>query len=153
MSTRWMDSPVGGLRIHTSAGLLTAIEFDAEPKGRFDNDPLLNRIEVQLNEYFAKERTDFDLPLAQDGTEFQVKVWNQLRKIPYGQTMSYSDMARKLGYDAGISRAVGVANGANPIPIVVPCHRVVGADGTLTGYSGGIERKQALLTLENPGLF
>ncbi|TXJ07667.1 MAG: methylated-DNA--[protein]-cysteine S-methyltransferase [Aeromicrobium sp.] len=148
-----MDSPVGGLRIHTSAGLLTAIEFDAEPKGRFDNDPLLNRIEVQLNEYFAKERTDFDLPLAQDGTEFQVKVWNQLRKIPYGQTMSYSDMARKLGYDAGISRAVGVANGANPIPIVVPCHRVVGADGTLTGYSGGIERKQALLTLENPGLF
>ena len=153
MGTRWVDSPVGGLRIHTSAGLVTAIDFDAEPVGRPEPDALLDQAELQLAEHFAKERTEFDLPLAKDGTEFQVKVWNQLRKIGYGQTVSYGDVAKTLGYDAGISRAVGVANGANPIPIVVPCHRVVGADGSLTGYSGGIERKQILLTLESPGLF
>ena len=153
MSTRWLDSPLGGLRVHVSAGLITAIEFDAEPTGRPQSDPLLDQAERQLTQYFAKERTGFDLPLAKDGTEFQVKVWNELRKIPYGTTVSYADIAQSLGYDQSVSRAVGVANGANRLPIVVPCHRVVGADGSLTGYSGGIERKQALLTLENPGLF
>ena len=153
MSTRWVDSPVGGLRVHTSAGLVTAIEFDAKPHGRIKADPLLDQAELQLAEYFAKERTEFDLPLAKDGTEFQVKVWNELHKIPYGQTASYGEVAQKLGYDPGISRAVGVANGANPIPIVVPCHRVVGANGKLVGYSGGIDRKRRLLELENPGLF
>lgn len=153
MSTRWVDSPVGGLRIHASAGLITAIDFDAEPVGRPAPDSLLDQAELQLTEYFARERDQFDLPLAKDGTEFQVKVWNQLRKIAYGHTVSYGDLAKALGYEPGISRAVGVANGANPIPIVIPCHRVVGADGSLTGYSGGIERKRILLELENPGLF
>lgn len=153
MSTRWVDSPIGGLRIHASAGLITAVDFDAKPVGRPIPNPLLDRAELQLREYFAKERTEFDLPLASDGTEFQVKVWNQLRKIAYGHTVSYGDIARQLGYDPGISRAVGVANGANPLPIVVPCHRVVGADGSLTGYSGGIERKRILLEMERPGLF
>ena len=153
MSTRWVDSPVGGLRIHTSAGLVTAIDFDAKPHGRIKADPLLDQVELQLAEYFAKERTEFDLPLAKDGTEFQVKVWNELHKIPYGQTTSYGEVAQKLGYDPGSSRAFGVSNGANPIPTVVPCHRVVGANGNLVGYSGGIDGKRPLSPWEDPGLF
>lgn len=153
MSTRWMDSPLGGLRIHASAGLVTAIEFEAEPHGRPVVHALLDQVELQLREYFEAERHDFDLPLASDGTEFQRKVWTGLRRIPYGSTVSYGQLAQSLGYDPGVSRAVGVANGANRLPIVVPCHRVVGADGSLTGYSGGIERKRILLDLENPALF
>lgn len=153
MSTRWMDSPVGGLRIHASAGLITAIDFDAEPQGRPVVHALLDRAELQLREYFARERTEFDLPTASEGTEFQIKVWNALRRIPYGTTTSYGELAQGLGYRPGISRAVGVANGANRIPIVVSCHRVIGADGRMTGYVGGIERKRILLDVENPGLF
>lgn len=154
MNTRWIDSPIGGLRIHVSAGLITAIDFGAgSPRGRRLIDPLLDRAEQQLAEYFAGERTEFDLPLASDGSEFQKKVWSELMRIPYGETASYGDIARRLGYEPGISRAVGAANGANPIPIVVPCHRVIGADGSLTGYAGGIERKKTLLDLERPGLF
>jgi methylated-DNA-[protein]-cysteine S-methyltransferase len=154
MTTRWMDSPIGGLRIHVSAGLVTAIDFGADqPRGARLADPLLDRAETQLEEYFAGQRTIFDLPLASEGSEFQKKVWSELQRIPFGETASYGDIARRLGYEPGISRAVGAANGANPIPIVVPCHRVVGADGSLTGYAGGIERKRTLLALERPGLF
>lgn len=153
MSTRWIDSPIGGLRLHTSAGLLTMLEFDAEPQGARVADPLLDDVERQLAEYFAGERRDFDLPLANDGTEFQRKVWGELHRIPFGETASYAEVARRLGYDPGVSRAVGAANGANPLPIVVPCHRVVGSDGSLTGYAGGLERKRTLLDLERPGLF
>lgn len=152
-STRWMDSPVGGLRLHVHAGLLTRVEFGAEPEGSSLADPLLDAAEQQLTEYFAGERREFDLPLASDGTEFQRKVWSEVRRIPYGETASYGDIARRLGYEPGISRAVGAANGANPLPIVVPCHRVVGADGSLTGYAGGPDRKRILLELEQPGLF
>lgn len=153
-TTRWFDSPIGGLRVHVSAGLVTAIEFGAdEPIGVRGSDPLLDAAERQLVEYFAGERREFDLPLASDGTEFQKKVWSELRRIPYGETASYGDIARRLGYEPGISRAVGAANGANPIPIVVPCHRVIGANGSLTGYAGGLERKKILLDLERPGLF
>lgn len=153
-NTRWIDSPIGGLRIHTSAGLIKAIDFGArEPHGVRRPDPLLDRAELQLTQYFAGERREFDLPLANDGTEFQKKVWSELQRIPYGETASYGDIARRLGYEPGISRAVGAANGANPIPIVVPCHRVIGANGTLTGYAGGLERKKMLLDLEQPGLF
>lgn len=148
-----MDSPLGGLRLHASAGLLTAIDFGASPRGRRRVDPVLDVAEKQLVDYFAGERTDFDLPLANDGTEFQKKVWGELRRIPYGETASYGDIARRLGYEPVISRAVGAANGANPLPIVVPCHRVIGADGSLTGYAGGLERKRTLLDLERPGLF
>ncbi|WP_229053344.1 methylated-DNA--[protein]-cysteine S-methyltransferase [Aeromicrobium sp. Leaf350] len=151
--TRWMDSPIGGLRLHTSAGLLTAIDFGAEVRGSRVADPVLDATEAQLAEYFAGERQEFDLPLANDGTEFQQKVWGELRRIPFGQTASYSEIAARLGYEPVVSRAVGAANGANPIPVVVPCHRVIGSNGTLTGYAGGIERKQILLNLENPGLF
>ena len=154
MTTRWLDSPIGGLRIHVSAGLVTAIDFGASaPRGSRTPDVLLDRTEQQLVEYFAGDRTAFDLPLASDGTEFQKKVWSELLRIPYGETASYGDIARRLGYEPGISRAVGAANGANPIPIVVPCHRVIGADGSLTGYAGGIDRKRTLLELERPGLF
>lgn len=154
MTTRWMSSPIGGLRIHTSAGLITAIDFDAvTPRGSRAADPLLDRAEQQLDEYFGGDRTEFDLPLANDGTEFQKKVWAELQRIPYGETASYGDIARRLGYEPGISRAVGAANGANRIPIVVPCHRVIGSNGMLTGYAGGVERKRILLDLERPGLF
>jgi methylated-DNA-[protein]-cysteine S-methyltransferase len=154
MTTRWLDSPIGGLRIHVSAGLVTAIDFGASaPRGARTSDPLLDRAERQLVEYFAGARTEFDLPLASDGTEFQKKVWSELLRIPYGETASYGQIARRLGYEPGISRAVGAANGANPIPIVVPCHRVIGADGSLTGYAGGVDRKRTLLELERPGLF
>lgn len=153
MTTRWIDSPIGGLRIHASAGLITAIEFGAEVRGARRPDELLDRAEHQLGEYFARGRTEFDLPLAHDGSEFQQKVWGELARIPYGETTTYGEIARRLGYDNTVSRAVGSANGSNPIPIVVPCHRVVGANGTLTGYAGGVERKQILLDLENPGLF
>lgn len=153
MKTRWMDSPVGGLRLHVDAGLLTRIDFDAEPAGDREDDALLDEVERQLTEYFAGERREFDLPVAADGTEFQKKVWAYLRTIPFGETVTYGRVATDLGYQAGISRAVGAANGANPIPIVVPCHRVVGSDGKLTGYAGGVERKTTLLELEQPGLF
>ena len=153
MSTRWMDSPIGGLRLHAAAGLLTRIEFDAEPRGDRVADDVLDRAQRQLEEYFDGRRTDFDLPLANDGTEFQRKVWGELRRLPYGETVTYGQIAERLGYQPGISRAVGAANGANPLPVVVPCHRVIGADGTLTGYAGGSDRKRILLELERPGLF
>jgi methylated-DNA-[protein]-cysteine S-methyltransferase len=153
MTTRWMDTPLGGLRLHSQAGLLTAIDFDAEPKGQRVDDAVLDEAERQLSEYFDGKRTEFDLPLASEGSEFQKKVWAELRRIPYGETATYGDIARRLGYEPVISRAVGVANASNPLPIVVPCHRVIGSDGKLTGYAGGVERKRALLELEQPGLF
>jgi methylated-DNA-[protein]-cysteine S-methyltransferase len=153
MTTRWMDSPIGGLRLHAHSGLLTAIDFDARPHGTRTPDDLLDLAERQLTEYFAGERTTFDLPLASEGSEFQRKVWAELQRIPFGETASYGEIARRLGYEPVISRAVGAANGANPIPIIVPCHRVIGSNGTLTGYAGGIERKRTLLALEQPGLF
>lgn len=153
MTTRWMDTPIGGLRLHAQAGLLTAIDFDARPRSARAPDAVLDETERQLGEYFDGARTEFDLPLASEGTEFQKKVWAELRRIPYGETATYGEIARRLGYELVISRAVGVANASNPLPIVVPCHRVIGSDGKLTGYAGGIDRKQALLQLEQPGLF
>jgi methylated-DNA-[protein]-cysteine S-methyltransferase len=104
----------------------------------------------QLAEYFAGRRRAFDLPLAAQGTEFQRRVWSELTKIDFGQTLSYGELARRIG-NPGASRAVGLANGRNPISIIVPCHRVIGADGTLTGYGGGLERKQWLLRHEGAG--
>jgi methylated-DNA-[protein]-cysteine S-methyltransferase len=152
--TRWMDSPIGPLRLSSSAGLLTAIGFDATDVAESSDDALLVEAERQLTAYFRGEITEFDLPVANDGTEFQQKVWRAVRKIGYGHTKSYGQIAEELGYDAGtVSRAVGAANGANPVPIVVPCHRVIAGDGKMTGYAGGIERKQYLLRLEQPGHF
>jgi methylated-DNA-[protein]-cysteine S-methyltransferase len=104
----------------------------------------------QLGEYFAGERTAFDLPLRATGTAFEQRVWDELRDIPYGETTSYGAIARRLGHPRA-ARAVGRANGRNPLAIVVPCHRVIGASGALTGYAGGLDRKRALLALERAG--
>jgi methylated-DNA-[protein]-cysteine S-methyltransferase len=151
-----MPSPVGELLLQTDGEHLTSISFqpfrtptwDAEPA-----NPVLEMAREQLEEYFAGRRRHFDVPLAAAGTPFQQRVWASLRAIPYGRTASYGEIARSLGLPAGASRAVGVANGANPIPIMVPCHRVIGSTGLLTGYAGGLARKQLLLRLELPGLF
>ena len=153
MTTRWMDSPIGGLRLHADGDKLVAIDFDADDDGeRADNDVLV-ATELQLGEYFAGERTDFDVPLAAQGTEFQHRVWDELIKVPFGETASYGDISQRLGLDRRGPRAVGTANGRNPIPIIVPCHRIIGSDGSMTGYAGGLERKVQLLNLESPGLF
>jgi methylated-DNA-[protein]-cysteine S-methyltransferase len=101
----------------------------------------------QLQEYFAGELREFDIPLLMEGTEFQKRVWKTLQTIPYGETISYGELAKKIG-DSKAVRAVGAANGQNPIPIIVPCHRVIGSDGSLTGFGGGIENKRKLLELE-----
>jgi methylated-DNA-[protein]-cysteine S-methyltransferase len=111
-----------------------------------DGDPL-REARRQLEEYFAGERREFSLTLEPAGTDFQRRVWQALRGIPYGATMSYGELARRIGNPRAV-RAVGLANGANPISIIVPCHRVIGADGSLTGYGGGLERKRFLLALE-----
>ena len=150
-----IDSPIGELRLVARGGALTQIEFspfrdsDGRPKGdRDDQDPLLVKAAGQLRAYFAGDLKDFDLPLSPVGSAFQQLVWAQLKLIGYGETASYGQVAARLGKSNAASRAVGLANGANPIPIVIPCHRVIGANGTLTGYAGGIERKQTLLSLE-----
>ena len=155
-----MDSPIGELRLVEQAGAITAIEFSPfrDPDGRVrgardDDHPLLVEAKRQLTAYFARDLKEFDLPLAPAGTDFQKRVWEQLVGIAYGQTASYGQIAAQLGKSNAASRAVGLANGSNPIPIVIPCHRVIGANGTLTGYAGGIERKQTLLELEQDALF
>jgi methylated-DNA-[protein]-cysteine S-methyltransferase len=169
------DSPAGPIRIVAHDDAITAIEFtatppeDASPRSsmrvaeqrasdrsvgeRCDDHPLLVEAARQLRAYFAGELREFDLPLDPDGTEFQRRVWDELRRIGYGQTASYGELAVRLGMPRGASRAVGAANGRNPIGIVVPCHRVVGANGSLSGYAGGVERKQLLLRLEQGALF
>ncbi|RRD58556.1 methylated-DNA--[protein]-cysteine S-methyltransferase [Comamonadaceae bacterium OH2545_COT-014] len=149
-----IDSPVGRLLIATSDEGLHAIEF---PQGRHpvkrdahwqeSPHPLLNEAARQLGEYFAGQRRVFDLPLAPQGTDFQQRVWQALRTIPYGQTRSYAQLAAAIGQPKAM-RAVGAANGRNPLSIVVPCHRVIGADGSLVGFGGGLPVKTFLLRLE-----
>ena len=114
---------------------------------------MLHECRDQLEAYFARELKEFDLPLSPHGSDFQRRVWDALLAIGYGETASYGQVALRLGMTNAASRAVGLANGRNPIPIVIPCHRVIGADGTLTGYAGGLERKQLLLGLEQDALF
>jgi methylated-DNA-[protein]-cysteine S-methyltransferase len=156
-----MDSPVGEVRIVERDGMITDIEFfpfrantDGRPIGdRDDANPVLARAVAQLTAYFARDRKDFDLPLAPHGSAFQRRVWDALLGIGYGETASYGEIAHRLGMTNAASRAVGSANGRNPIAIVIPCHRVIGARGTLIGYAGGLERKQTLLGLEQDALF
>ncbi|WP_306811710.1 methylated-DNA--[protein]-cysteine S-methyltransferase [Nocardioides daeguensis] len=149
-----IESPIGPLRLVEQDGAITAIEFSpfrdgARPLGAEAADnPVLVVAARQLAEYFSGDRTEFDLPLAPAGSAWQRSVWAQLLGIGYGETASYGEIAARLGKTNAASRAVGTANGANPIPIVIPCHRVIGANGTLTGYAGGLERKQVLLELE-----
>lgn len=153
------DSPVGPLRIVEQDGAITAIDFEpfrvtGRPLGeRSDDHPVLASAVAQLDAYFARDLEEFDLPLAPGGSPFQQQVWDQLRRIGYGETASYGQVAARLGRTNAASRAVGLANGHNPIPIVVPCHRVIGSDGTLIGYAGGLERKRLLLGLEQEALF
>ncbi len=111
------------------------------------DDTKVANVFTQLREYFNLQRKEFDLPLEILGTDFQKKVWDELTKIPYGETISYGELANRMG-DKNLMRAVAAANGANPIPIIIPCHRVIGADGSLTGYGGGLDVKQKLLQLE-----
>jgi methylated-DNA-[protein]-cysteine S-methyltransferase len=175
MSWTTIDSPAGPVRIIAHEGALTAVEFTAassvgasprssraqavaraagRPVGERDNtDPLLVEAARQLRAYFDRELKDFDLPLRPGGTPFQERVWEQLRLIGYGETATYGEIAARLGLHPGASRAVGAANGRNPIGIVIPCHRVVGVKGSLSGYAGGVERKQLLLELEQHALF
>ncbi len=152
-----VHSPVGEVRIVAQDGAVVRLDFEPfhlphtlglELGERRDDDPLLLSAVDQLTAYFARDLEEFDLPLRPRGTDFQLRVWHQLRGIGYGETTSYGEIARRLGMTNAASRAVGLANGRNPIAIVVPCHRVIGADGKLVGYAGGLERKRQLLELE-----
>jgi methylated-DNA-[protein]-cysteine S-methyltransferase len=147
------DSPVGPLLLAGTAQALGLVHFQAGPRPLrpakewcHGAEPFV-RVQAQLGEYFCGARHTFELPLAPQGTPFQLKVWRALCAIPYGETLSYGELARRLGLVNG-ARAVGLANGANPLPIVVPCHRVIGSDGTLTGFGGGLHIKRSLLALE-----
>ena len=151
-----IDSPIGVLTLTSEDGSLTGIQMHeqrhlkAVPPGYRRDEAALGYAIEQLNAYFAGELRDFDLPTTMRGTEFQRRVWTALCEIPYGETISYGELARWVG-SAKASRAVGLANGRNPVAIVVPCHRVIGADGSLTGYGGGLERKVWLLEHEAAG--
>jgi len=142
------DSPVCALYIAEEGGAITDIAFEPVPGAEDKQTELTLRAVSMLREYFAGERRDFDLPLAPAGTPFQLKAWQALRAIPYGQTRTYAQQAAAIG-NVRASRAVGAANGVNPIAVIVPCHRVIGADGSLTGYGGGLDRKATLLGLES----
>jgi methylated-DNA-[protein]-cysteine S-methyltransferase len=149
-----IDSPVGELLLTGDGTSLTGVYFldagDPGPTGAdAQRDPgAFTEVRAQLAAYFGGELEEFSLALAPSGTPFQLAVWAELTRIPYGVTASYGDVARALGKSPVASRAVGAANGRNPIPVIVPCHRVIGADGGLTGYGGGLERKLTLLRIE-----
>jgi methylated-DNA-[protein]-cysteine S-methyltransferase len=155
MNYQYLETPIGRLLI---GGDGEAVRIIAFPKNGRPRDPQPGWIEGstgaieetarQLREYFAGRRREFELPLAPEGTQFQKSVWRELQGIPYGRTISYGELARRIG-NPKASRAVGAANGANPIPIVIPCHRVIGANGKLTGFGGGLPIKEKLLHLES----
>ncbi|WP_166905710.1 methylated-DNA--[protein]-cysteine S-methyltransferase [Mycobacterium sp. DL440] len=158
---RTMDSPVGLLTLAGRDGKLMHLRmvdqtYEPSREGWQSDETAFVEAVDQLTDYFAGDRTEFDLELDMVGTQFQRRVWEALQAIPYGQTCSYGEIARQIGSPAA-SRAVGLANGHNPIGIIVPCHRVIGANGSLTGYGGGLDRKRALLDLEKsrtmPALF
>jgi len=145
---KYYRSPLGWIEIQASNDAVTSLVFCDERKNNECNDSaILKECVRQLDEYFAGRLTKFDLPVKQEGTEFQQNVWNALMDIPFGKTASYGDVAKALNHPKAV-RAVGAANGKNKIGIVVPCHRVIGADGSLTGYAGGLNRKKWLLTHE-----
>jgi methylated-DNA-[protein]-cysteine S-methyltransferase len=152
-----IESPVGPLLLAGDERGLQRVSFEnskrtALPRAdwKLDKEPFAEVIR-QLQAYFRGELKEFALPLAMEGTEFQLRVWNALRTIPYGETVSYAQLAERIGNPKAV-RAVGLANGSNPIPIIVPCHRVIGSDGSLTGFGGGLSTKKMLLELENKQL-
>ena len=156
----YMDSPIGRLLLAGDKHSLKVIGFSSGDKARGANadwerfDEPFRKVKVQLEEYFAGHRKIFDVDLAPDATPFQSSVLEALREIPYGETRSYRDIAERIGNPKAV-RAVGGANGSNPIPIIIPCHRVIGSNGTLTGFGGGLDSKRFLLDLETSrsGLF
>jgi len=153
----YLKSPLGKLLLVCNAEGLTAIRFEKEAEDFSLPHEWQNEAEpfqpviAQLQAYFAGELHDFDLPLAPQGTLFQRSVWEALQKIPYGETISYAELARRIDKPSAV-RAVGAANGSNPIPIIIPCHRVIGSNGALVGYGGGLPLKKALLALEQERL-
>ena len=151
MNYQFLETPIGSLRLVSDGTHLLAIEFEGQysedMQGSECSDPVLASCAQQLSEYFAGARQGFELPLGAHGTPFQQSVWAALLDIPYGEVRSYRDIARSINNEAAV-RAVGAANGRNPLPIVVPCHRVIGSDGSLTGFAGGLKTKTQLLQLE-----
>ena len=166
----FLETPVGRLLVARDTTGVRLIHFDGPAKGGpaeagpyvrkrvrpaagwERHDRAFDDVATQLKEYFDGRRRVFELPLAPEGTPFQLRVWNALIEIPYGETISYGELAARIG-DRSASRAVGLANGSNPLPIVIPCHRVIGSNGKLTGYGGGLPIKQQLLTLERGSLW
>ena len=148
-----LDTPLGTLRLVSDGKAVTRIEFEDQHSddGEALMDEVLQECARQLLEYFAGERQSFQLSLSAEGTEFQRQVWSELCNIPFGELCSYRDIAERIGNRKAV-RAVGAANGKNPIPIIVPCHRVIGSDGSLTGFGGGLAAKQQLLQLEQAQL-
>ena len=150
MVTAYISTPLGSAKLEgneNGISSVTVIESD-EPESKIIPEVLVDAV-YQLNEYFEGERQNFDLLINPEGTEFQKKVWNSLLEIPYGKTISYLEHSKKLG-DVKAIRAVASANGKNPLWIIIPCHRVIGSDGSLTGYAGGLHRKKWLLNHESP---
>jgi methylated-DNA-[protein]-cysteine S-methyltransferase len=146
--THYIDSPLGTVAISGTKWHITGVNFvEHEPDKKASPLPLLNTCATQLKEYFAGKRKQFSVPLLMDGSEFQVRVWQELQKIPFGHLISYEDLALRIRNKL-ITRAVGHANGQNKISIIIPCHRVVGKNGQLTGYAGGLWRKQWLVEHE-----
>lgn len=151
----YLDSPVGSLLIAGAGDVVMLINFPTgsqaqQPRDDWvRDDTMFAEAKTQLREYFAGDRTDFTMAVEMDGTDFQKDVWTALRAVPFGETVSYGELANRIGRPKA-SRAVGAANHANPLPIVVPCHRVIGSDRSLAGFGGGLETKQILLAFENP---
>lgn len=141
------DSPIGLLEIRANDQGVTHILFVESPSRPARPHPLIERCQAQLSEYFQGQRLEFDLPLAPTGTDFQQRVWTRLREVPYGETCSYATISAGIGSPKS-HRAVGAANGRNPLAIIVPCHRVIGSNGRLTGYAGGLASKEWLLAHE-----
>jgi methylated-DNA-[protein]-cysteine S-methyltransferase len=148
VASRTLDTPIGTLGLVGSNAGLSRVLFRGANVAEEGSAPVLDEAAAQLEAYFAGERTAFDLPLDLDGTEFQRHCWLALASIPYGQTVSYGEQARRIGLGPDSARAVGAANGQNPLPLVLPCHRVIGADGSLTGFGGGLRVKRFLLEHE-----
>lgn len=146
---QYLDSPFGDLLAAANEHGLCVLSSIREPDGDWEcrENPTLMMLKEQLGEYFAGNRTEFSVPLVPEGTDFQKRVWNRLREIPYGETRTYGQIAAEVG-NSSASRAVGMANHYNPIMILIPCHRVIGMNGKLTGYAGGLDMKERLLKLE-----
>ena len=148
MHVAHFSSPIGKIQIVEENGFITNVSFEEPEKDGSGSSLVLDACVLQLEAFFKGRRTAFDLPLKPKGTAFQQSVWNELQNIPFGKTISYMDMAKRLG-EPKVIRAASSANGKNPITIIIPCHRVIGSDGSLTGYAGGLKRKQWLLEHES----